>query len=228
MADYERFFGQHLKGVKWRSSGEGQAKCPFHDDRKASLSVNRESGLWFCFACNLGSTAREFADRLKVEAPADTGGSAQRVYDYCDEKGALLYQVVRFADKQFRQRRPDGKGGWLWKLEDVRRVLYRLPEVLNSAGNVFIVEGEKDAETLRAQGFTATCNAGGAGKWREEFGESLRNRVCILIADNDEAGRKHVEDVARKLAPYVEKIIDLGVLLDSTEHDDVSDWLAAG
>src|SRR6266851_6961554 len=87
MANYGRFFGQHLKGVKWRSSGEGQAKCPFHDDRKASLSVNRESGLWFCFACNLGSTAREFADRLKVEAPADTGGSAQRVYDYCDEKG---------------------------------------------------------------------------------------------------------------------------------------------
>src|SRR6266851_9693104 len=119
MANYGRFFDQHLKGVKWRSGGEGSAKCPFHDDRKASLSVNRESGLWFCHACNFGGTARDFADRLGVEAPAGNQRSAEYVFDYCDEKGALLYQVVRFADKQFSQRRPDGKGGWVWKVEGV-------------------------------------------------------------------------------------------------------------
>jgi len=47
----------------------------------------------------------------------------------CDEAGTLLYQVVRFAPKDFRQRCPDGAGGWLWKLNGVRRVLYHLPEV---------------------------------------------------------------------------------------------------
>ncbi|HJU29650.1 MAG TPA: DUF3987 domain-containing protein, partial [Candidatus Binataceae bacterium] len=216
------------KGVKWRARDEGSAKCPFHEDRRASLSVNSDSGLWFCHACDIGGTARSFAERLRIEAPAAHGKAAESVLDYRDEKGALLYQVVRFAGKQFRQRRPDGKGAWIWNLDGVRRVPYRLPESLKSAGNIFVVEGEKDAETLRAQGLAATCNAGGAGKWRDEFGQHLQGRVCILIADNDEPGRNHVEDVARKLGPFAHKIISLGALPGSREHGDVSDWLAAG
>jgi hypothetical protein len=228
MADYGAFFERHLKGIKWRSGGEGAAKCRFHEDRKASLSINRDNGLWFCHACSVGGTARDFAERLGIEAPAGNRKSAEYAFDYRDEQGALLFQVVRFPRKEFRQRRPDGKGEWIWNLTDVRRVPYRLPELLKSKGNVFIVEGEKDVETIRAQGFTATCNSAGARKWREEYGEFLRGRVCILIADNDEPGRKHVEDVARDLAPYAEKIIDLGVLPDSPEHGDVTDWIAAG
>jgi len=228
LANYERFFGQHLKGIKWRSSAEGSARCPFHEDRKPSLSVNRDNGLWFCHTCNSGGTAREFAERRGVEAPAENRGSAERVYDYRNESGALLYQVVRFPGKKFVQRRPDEEGGWIWKLGDARRLLYRLPELLKNRGNVFIVEGEKDVEALRAQQQTATCNSGGAGKWRDEYGEFLRDRVCILIADNDDPGLKHVEDVRKKLAPYSEHVINLGALPDSTEHGDVSDWLAAG
>lgn len=50
-----------------------------------------------------------------------------KTYDYVDETGALLYQVCRLEPKSFRQRRPDGADGWIWKLGDVRRVLYRLP-----------------------------------------------------------------------------------------------------
>jgi hypothetical protein len=228
MADYGAFFGQHLKGIKWQNRGEGSAKCPFHEDRKASLSVNRINGLWFCHACNFGGTLRQFAERLGVQAPAGNSKSAECVFDYRDEQGALLYQVVRLPSKHFLQRRPDGKDGWIWKLDRVRRVLFRLPELLKSTGNVFIVEGEKDVETLRARGFTATCNAGGAGKWREEFGEHLRGRVCILISDNDDPGRAHVQDVARKLAPYAHKVINLCVLPAAPEHGDVTDWFAAG
>jgi hypothetical protein len=227
MSDYREFLRRNLKGLKWRSGGEGSAKCPFHDDRKASFSVNAQSGLWFCHACNVGGTARDFAARRNIEAPAGNRLTAECAFDYRDESGALLYQVVRFAGKNFKQRRPDGKGGWHWNLDGVRRVPYRLPELLKARGNVFIVEGEKDVETLRAQELTATCNSGGAGKWRDEYGEGLKGRVCILIADNDEAGLAHIEDVARKLAPYAEKVINLGVLLGSPEHGDVSDWFAA-
>jgi hypothetical protein len=63
-----------------------------------------------------------------------------------DEDGVLLYQVCRFEPKTFRQRRPDGNGGWKWNLNGTRRVLYRLREVLE-APIVFVVEGEKDVET---------------------------------------------------------------------------------
>src|SRR5262245_11352351 len=96
-------------------------------------------------------------------------------YDYTDEASCLLYQVVRYQPKAFRQRRRDGKGGWSWNLGDKPRVLYRLPELLGAPKNqpVFVVEGEKDVDRLYSLGLVATCNAGGAGKWRSEYNRAF-------------------------------------------------------
>src|SRR5262249_42890268 len=95
-------------------------------------------------------------------------GGIVATYDYVSETGDLLYQVVRYEPKTFRQRRPNGTGGWTWKLEGVWQVPYRLPEVVEAIASgrlVVVVEGEKDADALWALGIPATCNAGGAGKW---------------------------------------------------------------
>jgi putative DNA primase/helicase len=77
-------------------------------------------------------------------APARAGSKRQvATYDYKDEAGDLLYQVVRYEPKDFRQRAPDGNG-WKWKMPGVRRVLYRLPEVVEAVAArrvVYIVEG---------------------------------------------------------------------------------------
>jgi hypothetical protein len=99
-------------------------------------------------------------------------------YDYRGEQGELLFQVVRFEPKDFRQRRPDGHGGWIWGLGNVRRVLYRLPELLKAPSEqpVFVVEGEKDVDALIAMGLSATTCPMGAGKWLPEYSESLRGR----------------------------------------------------
>src|ERR1035437_6518634 len=86
--------------------------------------------------------------------------SGDLTYGYTDERGELLYQIVRFEPKGFSQRYPDGNGGWAWK-KHPRQVLYHLPEVLESP-IIFLPEGEKDCETLREGGFVATTNAGGA------------------------------------------------------------------
>ena len=80
-------------------------------------------------------------------------------------------------------------------------ILYRLREVIE-AEEVFIVEGEKDVETLRAWGFVATCNPGGAGKWRDEYSEYLTGKKVIVLQDDDEAGRKHARAVAESVAEY--------------------------
>jgi hypothetical protein len=122
-------------------------------------------------------------------------------YDYVDADGRLLYQVVRLDPKDFRQRRPDpdGRGGWIWNLKGVQRVLNRLPELLKAVKNkepVAVVEGEKDADNLASIGIVATTNAGGAGKWTKQYSEALAGTDVIVLADNDEAGGRHVQEVA--------------------------------
>ncbi len=150
-------------------------------------------------------------------------------YDYHDEAGTLLYQAVRYLPKGFKQRRPDGSGGWIWKLDGVRLVPYRLPEVLaaDPSAPVYIPEGEKDVENLWMLGVVATCNAMGAGKWRAEYNEFLRGRHVILLPDNDKAGTDHARAVAGALTGIAAsvKVLNLPGLPDK---GDVSDWLTMG
>jgi hypothetical protein len=78
------------------------------------------------------------------------------IYEYRDANGELLYQVCRLEPKSFRQRRPDGKGGWIWQLGE-KRVLYRLGDLLKYPdATVFICEGEKDADRVAELGHCAT------------------------------------------------------------------------
>jgi hypothetical protein len=84
-----------------------------------------------------------------------------KTYDYLDEAGQLLFQVVRFEPKGFSQRRPDGKGGWIYNLEGVQRVPYRLPELIEALANdrpVFVVEGEKDCDARLRPGNVASTH----------------------------------------------------------------------
>jgi putative DNA primase/helicase len=160
--------------------------------------------------------------------------SVVATYDYTDESGALLFQVVRHAPKDFRQRRPNGKGGWTWSLGKTRRVLYRLREVRDAVAGgrmVLVVEGENDADNLRKLGFIATCNPGGANKWRTEYTESLRDADVVIIGDNDDPGRAHVAQVALSLHGVASRVraLDLArVWAVCPEKGDITDWIAAG
>jgi hypothetical protein len=151
-------------------------------------------------------------------------------YDYTDESGAILFQVVRFEPKTFRQRKPDGNGKWTWKLGDVRRVLFKLPELIEAMAAdhpVFIVEGEKDVLALNKFGIVATTNPGGAGKWRPEFSETLRGADVILIPDNDDAGWDHVNRIGAQLHG-VAACLRVLVLPNLPPKGDTSEWFASG
>jgi hypothetical protein len=160
---------------------------------------------------------------------ADTTGRCNRIlatYDYTDEAGTLLFQVLRYDPKQFRQRRPDGGGKWIYNLDDTRRVLYRLPELLQAdpARHVFIVEGEKDADNLWAIDRVATTCPMGALKWREEYNATLKGRHVAILPDNDEPGRRHAQAVAKAL-DGVAASVAIVELPGLPPKGDVSDWL---
>jgi len=153
----------------------------------------------------------------------------EALYDYRDEQGALLFQVVRKAGKRFQQRKPDGAGGWEWKLNGVRRVPYRLRELLEDDGDrpVYVVEGEKDCETLTKRGYTATTNPGGAGKWSavaDVARTALQGRDVVVIADRDEVGRRHACEVEASLRDVARSVR----IVECTRGKDASDHLAAG
>ena len=150
-------------------------------------------------------------------------------YDYCDETGSLLFQVVRYEPKEFKQRRPNGKDDWVWNLEGVDPVLYQFPELMSAdpAKPVFICEGEKDVDRLIAIGLVATTNPMGAGKWKPEYARCLKGRSVVVVPDNDKAGSDHAAAVTVSLQGLAKnlKVLDLPGL---PEKGDASDWLDKG
>lgn len=215
-------------GLNARRSGScWMAKCPGHDDKNPSLSIREVNGK-VLLHCHAGCTQGDVIDALKVRGLWQTEHTEKprivAAYDYTDKDGNLLYQVVRYQPKAFKQRRPDGRGDWTWK-KSAQQVLYHLPEVLE-APIVLVVEGERDVETLRAYGFAATTNAGGAkAPWLPEFTETLRGRECIIVPDNDPPGWERAVKIARALIGSAARIR----VLDLPKWTkDVSDWFAAG
>ena len=154
------------------------------------------------------------------------GARTVATYDYRDPNGELLFQVVRREPKTFRQRKPDGAGGWEWSLEGVRQVPYRLPEVIaavEAGDRTYIVEGEKDVEALRAAGCVATCNAGGAGKWRDEFAAHFRGADVVIVRDKDQPGNEH----ARKVFASLKDVAKPLRVVEARTGKDAADHLAA-
>lgn len=111
----------------------------------------------------------------------------------------------------------------------VQTVLYRLPELLSAPPEsiVWIAEGEKDVENLRALGMVATTNPMGAGKWKPHYNEALRGRKVAVLADNDDVGRKHADQVTAALFSVAASVLRVE-LPNLPPKGDVSDWLAAG
>lgn len=176
----------------------------------------------------------EYTKAPRVMQPKRKNSPSLRLmkeYNYYDANGELLFQKLRYVDAQgnktFRQRRPDGSGGWVYKLDDTPKVLYNLPAVAKAiqlGQKVIVVEGEKDADTLIEAGRVATTMPGGAGKWLDIHTETLAGGDIIVIADNDDAGRKHATEVR-------DKLVESGCtvrLLRTPEKKDITEYLESG
>lgn len=155
-------------------------------------------------------------------------GNIVATYDYRDESGHLLYQAVRMEPKKFLQRRPNGPGTWIWNTDGVSLVPYHLVQILERPSDIiYIVEGEKDADRLECLGLLSTCNAMGAGKWKDDYNRWFKERRCVVLPDNDRPGDQHATLVASNIIDHAAwvKVIKLPGL---PEKGDVSDWLDAG
>lgn len=241
---------QELFPTKYRQ--RGNSYCPFHSDSNPSFQVEKDHG--FCHAgcspqgggkgwdvislwqshkiCDFKTAVEQLAYRCGLNnVKSHKKSKITTTYPYHEESGVLLYEVCREDPKgKFPQRRPNGKGGWIWSLGDTRRVLYRLQELLE-AGTIWIVEGEKDVDNLAILGLCATTAPGGAGKGKwdklvREYAihEPLRNKTIIILPDNDEKGLAFGNEIARSLINF-SKSVKIVYLPGLRHEGDVSDFV---
>jgi 5S rRNA maturation endonuclease (ribonuclease M5) len=213
------------------------ALCPSHDDKRQSLTLREGDGkiLVNCFAgcdvqtivSDLGLTMRDLFEESKGFQSNSSKRRIVEIYKYTDENGKTLYENVKFEPKDFRQRHFDKTSNEIWNLNGVRRVSYRLPELIkavNEDTDIWLCEGEKDVENLRSLGFTASSFK----NWKREFNAFIKGaHVCLLI-DHDKAGIKLANDAAKELSGAVASIKSIDLFKDEPlpeKHGkDFSDW----
>jgi 5S rRNA maturation endonuclease (ribonuclease M5) len=242
--DFTSFYTRYLPDLKGH-----KANCPFHDCDSKSLSVDTKTGLFNCHfpGCRASGDVFKFyalKHSLDGDFPAVLHGIAAdfdisdndarlqqstpkkfvKHYAYYDSDGKVLFYKNRYEPKGFSISRPNGEGGYISGLGAVEPVLYNMPEIID-ADEVFVVEGEKDADNLNALGFTATTNFDGAGKWKDGYTDTLHGKKVFIIPDNDDEGRKHAQKVARELQGRA-KSIRLIELPGLPPKGDVSDFIA--
>ena len=222
-------FLSRLDGVK---GGHGQwtAKCPAHDDRQASLSVSVGEGGRVLLKCHAGCSTEDICtalgltlkDLFSEDGPKER---PQIVATYPYRNGG---QKLRYSDKHFVWRRPDGQGGWIWNRKGLKRQLFVAGKL---SGLVCLAEGEKDCINLNRLGYNAASGEDGAGpgKWRKEYTAELAGLPIVIFQDNDDVGRAYAQEVAAALHGVAAsvRVIDLSrVWADIPEHGDVSDLIA--
>jgi len=164
-------------------------------------------------------------------------------YRYTDENGKFLYAVARCSRKgdgcpqPFAQWTPDPdkRHGKKWGLPgSIRRVLYDLPRVVQAAKSgkrIWILEGEKDVERMKAdfpdEVATTAMSGAGNGKWLLDYAKHLAGASeVIIVADCDEPGLKYAEEVHRRVSRMVKrvKVVCSPLLEEGADFSDHRDY----
>ena len=206
------------------------ARCPCHDDKKQSLSIGRgQKGV--VLKCQAGCDTRDIIARVGLK-PRDLFYDSQEkpkekrqivaTYDY---PGGV--QKIRYSDKSFSWRQPDGKGGWIYSRKGIKPSLYLSGEL---SDGIAVVEGEKDADNLHRLGWDAVSGADGAGpgKWKPEYTKQLKGLSVCIFQDNDDVGKAYAQETAAALHNVCKRVFlfDLSkVWPDIPLHADVSDLI---
>lgn len=218
---------RRLQGVAG-GGGQWSARCPAHDDKRQSLSISQGKDGQVLLKCHAGCTVESITSALGIEVKDLFQHQEQRphvVATYTYPTGA---QKLRYSDKHFSWRHPDGKGGWEYNRKGVPHSLYVAGDL---SGVVCACEGEKDADNLHKLGYDAVSGEDGAGpgKWRKEYTEQLKGRPVVIFQGNDQVGKEYAQETAvalSKVCPLV-KVLDLARIWSSIpEHGDVSDLIA--
>ena len=211
-------------------SSDGMFALCSREELAGEIQAGADSGTYphlLIGECSCGSRHGEPGKAGNGRGPSL--GPVLATYDYVDLAGAPVHRTVRYEPKDFRQYRYED-GEWLPGLKGVSRILYNLPVVMRAILDgemVAIMEGEKDVHTATNMGLAATTCAEGAGKWRSEYNYLFRGADVVLVPDNDDKGREHMEKIGSELLP-IAKTVSMVDLPGLPEGGDLSNWVESG
>lgn len=220
-----------FRSVKKIGTNSYQCICPCHNDKQASLTVTEENDKILLY-CHAGCSTKDILSSIGLKEKDLFNNTKEKPkiiaeYVYRNEKEEPLYKVIKFEPKNFMQAKYE-KGKWIWKMDNVRYVLYNLSNVIKS-DTIFFVEGEKDADNLNNLGLCATTTVGGASSFNKRAGDYipfLKDKNVYIIPDNDKAGYKYSSDIEKALKTIVSKIrvLKLADFVEGLkEKQDISD-----
>ena len=229
-----------LAKVKKTGKKQWQACCPAHNDHNPSLSISEKDGkiLLHCFTgCNSDDICNAlqikqsdlFLDTVSTYKSKEKGQFI-RAHSNIDEGGNIIARKDIY-------RYPDGRKSAIWYrhengtykkgLNGIEPPLYDIQDVVKELDTVYVVEGEKDAETIKKMGYTATTLP--KGKWIKDYEKYLQNKNIVVIRDIDEAGEKKANEVINGVLPIaktVKKINPATMCEGLPSNGDISDVVA--
>lgn len=254
LLEYLGTVSEHRHGNKWNCPICGSGTRPGGD---AALEVYEDTNSFYCFACNTGGSLidlykamhktdtkgaiKELADKYGISEPEKPKKPRKRLddqtraHDYHNADGSLFARKVVY-------KFDDGSKSAAWflfnpstgqfdfnsqGLRGQHAPLYDLHRIPGSSGAVYIVEGEKDAQTLQEMGLTATTAPNGASaKWQTYYNDVLAGRDIVIVTDNDDPGRKYGQTVAKgvqTIANSVKVVPSTAIYADTPKKGDISD-----
>ena len=221
--------------------------CPAHNGKNASLYIKQdENSGKTLFNCKAGCRTEDIVSSLGLEMSdifANDDSCTKHIehreykvlkkkeYFYYDEAGIQIAKKVSYINtdgsKSFSWFRFEN-GEWIKGLNGISIPLYNLPSVLNATETVYIVEGEKDADTLQHMGYVSTTSPHGAGQdWDvKNYNKFFKNKEVVILSDNDDVGRNYAKRVASCIsgvAKSVKFIPSENIYCELKERGDISD-----
>lgn len=235
-----------------------KACCPAHDDNRESLSISVGNNGSIVLKCHAGCDTRDILDRMGLRFSdlypdkdnpdyisykpamkrANTVTTSRKPtssysFDFNNVVATYTYRngtrKLRDGNKQFFWQHLEGDG-WKPKRGNAPHILYVAG---NPQDTLFIVEGEKDCDTMARLGFYAVSpenGAGGKSKWLADYNQDIKGMSVMIIPDNDDVGRDFANSIADSIQAVAKdvRVLDLrAVWPEAKNHQDVSDMVKA-
>ena len=215
---------------------EWKAICPVHDDHKPSLHISYDSKGIACYCPVCKANGKAVAEAIGIpikdlffEQPKRPTGRGRivKVYDYVSLDGSYLYSRVRYAHKEFSQGvRVDGQIT-NEKPQNLHGIYTHSLEALRASQLIAITEGERDTDTVHAEGIQAFTYGSSKGDWQADFAELCRDKDIILFIDNDPDGKAVAHQIESDLQGKAKSILPI-IPTPNIQHGDISDYISGG